>query len=195
MVVDQILDVAEEAVTVRQKSRRKGLLGSAVVGSRVTDFLDLNEVILAAEGSWFQSSDQGGSQKRVLVVDASAFSRGMIRSGLDMAGYLVVEAAGADEAITRMEREPVDVVVASLDLPSDGACTLLAAMRRRPAYEKIPVLALAGSAAQVRASSLRTEGFDDCQAKFDGMLVLESVAHMISPPTTNPMAACVLEKR
>ena len=34
MVVDQILDVAEEAVTVRQKSSRKGLLGSAVVGKR-----------------------------------------------------------------------------------------------------------------------------------------------------------------
>ena len=52
MVVDQILDVAEEAVTVRQKSDRKGLLGSAVVGKRVTDFLDLNAVIRAAEGNW-----------------------------------------------------------------------------------------------------------------------------------------------
>ena len=48
LVVDQILDVAEEAVTVRQKSGRKGLLGSAVVGKRVTDFLDLNQVIHAA---------------------------------------------------------------------------------------------------------------------------------------------------
>ncbi len=33
LVVDQILGVAEEAVTVRQKSARKGLLGSAVVAS------------------------------------------------------------------------------------------------------------------------------------------------------------------
>ena len=54
MVVDQILDVAEEAVTVRQKSARKGLLGSAVVGKRVTDFLDLNDVIHAAEGTGFK---------------------------------------------------------------------------------------------------------------------------------------------
>jgi two-component system chemotaxis sensor kinase CheA len=45
MVIDQILDVAEEAITVRKKSNRKGLLGSAVVGNRVTDFLDLNEVV------------------------------------------------------------------------------------------------------------------------------------------------------
>ena len=56
VVVDQILDVAEEAVTVRQKSSRKGLLGSAVVGKRVTDFLDLNQVIHAASESWFQGT-------------------------------------------------------------------------------------------------------------------------------------------
>jgi two-component system, chemotaxis family, sensor kinase CheA len=50
MIVDQILDIAEEEVTVHQKSNRHGLLGSAVVGGRVTDFLDLNPVICAAEG-------------------------------------------------------------------------------------------------------------------------------------------------
>ncbi len=50
LVVDQILDVAEEAVTVRQNTRRKGLLGSAVVGKRVTDLLDIGEVVLTATG-------------------------------------------------------------------------------------------------------------------------------------------------
>ncbi len=47
VMVDQILDVAEEVVTVRQKSFRPGLLGSAVVGKQVTDFLDLSHVIRA----------------------------------------------------------------------------------------------------------------------------------------------------
>ena len=63
VVVDQILDVAEEAVTVRQKSSRKGLLGSAVVGKRVTDFLDLNEVIHAATESWFQGPGESGTAR------------------------------------------------------------------------------------------------------------------------------------
>jgi two-component system, chemotaxis family, sensor kinase CheA len=100
MVVDEILDVTEEAVTVRQKSKRKGLLGSAVVGKRVTDFLDLNEVIHACEGNWDKNADGHGSGKKVLVADASAFSRGLVRSGLDMAGYLVIEAASLDETIS-----------------------------------------------------------------------------------------------
>jgi two-component system chemotaxis sensor kinase CheA len=180
MVVDQILDVAEEAVTVRQRSGRKGLLGSAVVGSRVTDFLDLSEVIQAAAGNWFQASDDCLSHKRILLVDPSAFSSGMVRSGLDMAGYIVSEAASVDEAVRRLEEQMADVVVASLDLPSDGAASLLAILRRRPEWEKIPVLVLADTAAQVRLSKSRADGFQDCQAKFDGVLVLQSVANMVS---------------
>ena len=48
LIVDQIVDVVEEAVTICRNSRRKGLLGSAVVGKRVADFLDVNYVIQAA---------------------------------------------------------------------------------------------------------------------------------------------------
>ena len=35
MVVDEILDIVEQSVEVRQRSARKGLLGSGVVGTRV----------------------------------------------------------------------------------------------------------------------------------------------------------------
>jgi two-component system, chemotaxis family, sensor kinase CheA len=181
MVVDQILDVVEEAVSVRQNSGRKGLLGSAVIGKRVTDFLDLNEIIQAASESWFQGAGGPAAGKRILVADASSFSRGMIRSGLDMAGYSVVEAASLEEAVRELEKQPVAVVVAALDLPFEGSSALLAAMRRRPEWEKIPVLALADSTKMVQSAAARQAGFQDCQAKLDRVLVLESVARLISP--------------
>jgi len=186
MVVDQILDVVEEAVSVRQKSGRRGLLGSAVIGKRVTDFLDLNEIIQAASESWFQGAGGQASGKRILVADASSFSRGMIRSGLDMAGYNVIEAGSLEEAVRELEKQPVDVVVAALDLPFEGSSALLAAMRRRPEWEKIPVLAVADSTGMVQSRMVQSEaarqaGFQDCQAKLDRVLVLESVARLISP--------------
>ena len=196
LVVDQILDVAEEAVTVRQKSGRKGLLGSAVVGKRVTDFLDLNQVIHAATETWFQGAGGLASGKRILVAEASAFSRGLIRSGLDMAGYRVHEAANLEEAIRGLEQQPVDVVVTALDLPPNGSSALLAAMRQRPEWEGIPVLALADSAENVQASAVRTAGFQDCQAKFDREAMLESVARLASALASAEMApVCVGEER
>jgi two-component system chemotaxis sensor kinase CheA len=182
MVVDEILDVAEEAVTVRQKSARKGILGSAVVGNLVTDFLDLNEVIHASTANWSLGSDGETSSKRVLVADPSVFSRGMIRSGLDMAGYMVSEASNLDEAIRNLEQQPIDIVVAALDLPPDGSSALLAALRR-PEWARIPVLALVDSIDQAQASAARSAGFQDCQAKFDGVVVLESVARLVSTPS------------
>jgi two-component system chemotaxis sensor kinase CheA len=184
MVVDQIVDVVEEVAKVRKKSGRKGLLGSAVVGKRVTDFLDLNAVIRAAEGIWDSDMDEQANSKCILVADASSFTRGMIKSALDMAGYMVLEAATQAEAMQRLEQHQADVILASLDLPSKGASALLTALRRRPEWEGIPVLALAESGEPVRVSAARKAGFTDCLSKSDQELVLESVARIVCPPAS-----------
>jgi len=185
MVVDQILDVAEEVVTVRQKTSRKGLLGSAVVGKRVTDFVDLNDVIQAASETWFQSPIGVQNGKRILVAEASAFSRGLIRSGLDMAGYRVIEAANLSEAMRGLEQQPVDAVVATLDLPPAGTLALLAAMRLRPEWKAIPVLALAESAEHAHAQAGQPTGFQDCQVKFDQEAMLASLARLAAALTSS----------
>jgi two-component system chemotaxis sensor kinase CheA len=188
MVVDQILDVAEEAVTVRQKSSRKGLLGSAVVGKLVTDFVDLNDVIQGAAETWFQGTSGLANGKTILVAEASAFSRGLIRSGLDMAGYRVIEAANLSEAIGKLEQQPVDAVVAALDLPPTGTSALIAAMRLRPEWGAIPVLALAESVEQVRERTGDAADFHDCQVKFDREAMLASLARLASALTSSAAA-------
>ena len=193
-MVDQILDVVEEAVTARQKSTRKGLLGSAVVGKRVTDLLDLNEVIHAASESWFQGAGGSGGGKTVLVAEGSPFSRGLLSSGLDMAGYRVKEAANLDEAMREMEQQPADVVVAAHGPAAQGRLRLCVAAMRATAgvgADSGPGFGRFGRASSsVRG---RTAGFEDCQAKFDGDAVLESVARLASAQAasekTEPISA------
>jgi two-component system chemotaxis sensor kinase CheA len=180
MVVDEIVDVAEEAVTVRRKSGRKGILGSAVVAKRVTDFLDLNHVIAAARESWYQTTDVSASTKKILIVDPSTFSRGLIRSGLDMAGYIVAEASNQQEAIQSLERQRPDVILVSLNLPNGEAPALLAATRNRPGWEQIPVLAITESIDGYQAPEWQGAGFQDCQPSFDSAAILESVAKLVS---------------
>jgi len=181
MVVDEILDVTEDEVTMRQGSERSGLLGSAVVGKQVTDFLDLNEVIRAAGGNWFEGINGQAGGQTILLADASAFSRAMVRSGLDMAAYVVLEAANLAQAIAHLEQHVVNLVLVALELPPGGSSALLAAMRRRAEWDKIPVVVLAGSAEQVQASAAQAAGFEDCQPKYDRLLVLESIARLVSP--------------
>ena len=193
VVVDQILDVAEEVVTIRQKSARKGLLGSGVVGKRVTDFLDLNQVIHATTESWFPAAGGPAGCKNLLVVEASVFSRGLIRSSLDMAGYRVMEAANLEEAMHRMEQQPADVVIVALDLPNDSSAALLAALRERPEWECIPVLALAESAGQAQSVAARKAGFQDCQVKFDPEAMIESIKRLAAGPVPAETPSVLVE--
>jgi two-component system chemotaxis sensor kinase CheA len=48
LVVDRILDIVEESFEIQPHSRRKGLLGSAVIQKRITDIVDLPGLIEAA---------------------------------------------------------------------------------------------------------------------------------------------------
>ena len=196
VVVDQILDVAEETITVRQNSNRKGLMGSAVVGKRVTDFLDLHDVLSASVEDWHQNTRGSEYGKLVVVAEASAFTRGLIRSGLEMAGYRVIAATNVDETIRELEQHPVDIVVAALDLPPDGISALRAAMGRRPEWEAIPVLALAESAEQIRTLDGHAGDFKECLTKRDRKAIFESVARLIAeraPDETD--LVCVGEER
>jgi len=52
-VVEQILDVVEEVISVRSQATRDGLLGSVVVQGRVTDLLDVHGVIRRTDATFF----------------------------------------------------------------------------------------------------------------------------------------------
>jgi two-component system chemotaxis sensor kinase CheA len=145
IMVDQILDIVEESVSIRQSSKRLGLLGSAVVGKQVTDFLDVRSVIQAAAPEWLET---GGASRGtvVLLADPSPFLRGLARGELEMAGHRVVEAATAEEALSRLEGLGAGVVLAAEDLPPNGCGGLREAMAKSANLAGIPFVALGGSA-------------------------------------------------
>ncbi len=60
LVVDEIRDIVEEAVTVKCASSSFGLLGSGVVGGKITDFIDLEALLHAAIGN---SPDEGAASR------------------------------------------------------------------------------------------------------------------------------------
>ena len=177
LIVDQILDIAEEAITIRQTSQRSGLLGSGVIGSQVADFLDVSYILRASAANWFQAPPKGGVRERVLVADGSAFSRGLLRGGLDIAGYRVSEAGNLAEATRALEAHRVDIVVTAASLPPHGGSALRTAMRGNPEWKNIPILALGDSETEVQAL-IAGRLFEACQAKFDREAMLRSLIQL-----------------
>ena len=53
LVVDRILDIVETTLTIQQTGKRAGVLGSAVIQNRVTDLLDVHNLILASDQDFF----------------------------------------------------------------------------------------------------------------------------------------------
>ena len=177
LLVDQILDIVEETVTAKKASSHRSLLGSAVVGQKITDFLDLHAVIQSREEGWFHSHSDAARGSNVLVADASAFSRGLLRNHLEMAGHRVLEAQNTDETLDKLNKTPVDFVIAALDMPDRSAYRLLESMQQQPAFRKIPVIGLSDSA-QEEGTSAMDSCFADCVTKFDRGAMLQSLERL-----------------
>jgi two-component system chemotaxis sensor kinase CheA len=156
IMVDQIVEIVDEAVNIRQSGKRLGLLGSAVVGKQVTDFLDVRAVVQAAAPEWLEGQTARANSV-VLLAEPSSFLRGVVRGELEMAGHRVVEAGDAEEALSRMASAGVRVVLAASNLPPAGSGGLQEAMRQQSGLAEIPVLELT-PAARDRESMLASIG-------------------------------------
>jgi two-component system chemotaxis sensor kinase CheA len=58
LVVGQILDIVEETVAARSNSNRPGVLFTAVIQGRVTEFLDVEGIIRSADPAFFEQPRQ-----------------------------------------------------------------------------------------------------------------------------------------
>jgi len=180
--VDRILDIVEERINAPRMSERPGLLGSAILGQRITDFLDVRAVISeAGHNCLVGNKSEAGGRARVLLVDHEAFSRELVRNYLEMAGYHVTEASGTAEAIEKLTSRAFDLVAISLDLPERGAYRLLGEIRSLPGRASTPVLALGRVRAAIEEAQTENGGahFDGFEEKFHHPAVLRSIAAML----------------
>jgi two-component system chemotaxis sensor kinase CheA len=191
LVVDQILDIHDENISVRTQgdpnhamvfrqtlSDQSKLCGSAVIGGKVTDFLDLAAVLRGADENWVGGIPPHSSpRKTVLIADRSDFCRGLARNYLELAGHSVMEAGTTAEALGKLEMSGADVVIMSPDLPSGDGKGLAAEMRGHPNLSRIPILALCNSQAE---ADVQDSAYFGCRADgFDRETLLESVERLL----------------
>lgn len=90
--------------------------------------------------------------KRILVIDDEKSIRVLLRTVLEEAGYEVMEAATADEAVSSYEARPADLVITDIFLPeADAPGKILELVFRHPAMK---VIAVSGAASQEPARSI-----------------------------------------
>jgi len=80
--------------------------------------------------------------KRIMTVDDSASVRQMVSFTLRQAGYEVVEAVDGKDALSKLDGNPVHMVITDLNMPNLDGIGLIKGVRSNTAYKFIPIIML-----------------------------------------------------
>ncbi|MBN9510941.1 MAG: hybrid sensor histidine kinase/response regulator [Alphaproteobacteria bacterium] len=180
LVVDEIVDVAEETLRVELGGGRPGVLGTAIVAGRATDVIDTAYWLQIAYGDWFRSAAgrRAGAARRpsVLMVEDSDFFRQLLVPALAAAGYDVTAAAGAEPALRlRDEGAMFDAIVSDIEMPDMDGLAFVRRVRAEGAWARLPVIALSGRTHPDDIAAGRDAGFTDYVEKFHRDALLASL--------------------
>jgi two-component system chemotaxis sensor kinase CheA len=181
LVVDAIVDIVEENLKVEITANQPGLVGTAVIAGQATDVLDVGHYLTQAFPDWFtvaESERETGesSRKRMLLVDDSPFFRNLMAPLFSVAGYEVITADCADDALRmREDGADFDVIISDIEMPGTDGFEFAESVRGDPRWRDVPMVALTSRASEQDRERGRSVGFDDYVAKFDRNKVLDSI--------------------
>lgn len=112
---------------------------------------------------------------RVLVVDDHAQARESVADVLRVAGYEVATCASATEALGRLARQPVDVIITDLQMPGMNGLEFIRELERRRLGAQILMITAHASVSSA-VEAMRLGAFDYLEKPFDVVKLERSVA-------------------
>jgi two-component system, chemotaxis family, sensor kinase CheA len=186
LLVDEIVDIVEDALNVELGSERPGLVGSAIIAGKATDLVDAGHYLMQAFDDWFGTSQDDGfgaadRAKRVLLVDDSPFFRNLLAPLLAVAGYEVSAVESADRALDLQEAgEEFDVIISDIEMPGMNGFEFAETIRAQGRWRNTPLVALSSHATPQDLDRGREVGFTDYIAKFDRDALLSTLSATFS---------------
>jgi two-component system chemotaxis sensor kinase CheA len=147
--------------------------------------LDIHGLIEMAYPTWYKKffvstlPEAERQTIRVLLVEDSPFFLNIEKSYLEAAGYQVITAIHGNEALEKLPKYPIDVVVTDIAMPYCNGYELTKAIKTSEEWKHIPVMALTAlSGAEDRKKGLEV-GIDEYQIKLDRDEVLRALEQLI----------------
>ncbi|MDF1726596.1 MAG: diguanylate cyclase [Sulfitobacter sp.] len=119
-------------------------------------------------------------QGKILIVDAIATNRIVLKVKLQSAFYEVIQADNISRAIERLREDSPDLIITALQLEDGTAADLYRAVREEPEGHSVPLLAVGETrSAEDRLALLETGLRDVIPRPLDEMLLLGRVRSLI----------------
>ncbi len=192
LVVDEIVDIVEDRLTIEISSEKDGIVGSAVIKGKATEVIDVGYYLPKAFDDWLEKRDIPNPVQRelkLLLVDDSAFFRNLLSPLLASAGYRVTMVESATEALRLKESgEVFDVIVSDIEMPEMDGITFASSLKDDSQWGHTPIIALSSHTNPEVIARGRAAGFRDYVAKFDREGLIESIREC-KPVSENEAAA------
>jgi two-component system, chemotaxis family, sensor kinase CheA len=187
LVVSEIVDITEDVINVQMESTGTGIIGSAIIGGRATDVVDIGHFIRGTNKDWFKNhgdeafgaaSTQG---RKVLLVDDSPFFRNMLTPLLKVAGYNVTTLDNPISALEMRENgEKFDIIVSDIEMPQMDGFEFAKKVREETSrWRDTPMVALTSHATQQDIDHGMNVGFSRYIAKFDRDTLLNTLTETL----------------
>ena len=184
LAVDEVVDIVEDVVDIRLSGEVGGRLGTAVIGGRITEILDVGHYLTLGLRQAIRPVTPNPTKQRtasILVIDDSAFFRNMLRPLLAAAGYDVTTAASAEEALRLREAgRGFDLILSDVEMPGLSGVELARVIRAGGDWARTPMIALSSLSSDSAQARGLEAGFDEYVAKFDRVSLLSLLEQQLS---------------
>jgi CheY-like chemotaxis protein len=101
----------------------------------------------------------------ILIVEDNARNAKLLRDVLQATGYRTVDTTTAEEGLVIARRDQPDLILMDIQLPGMDGKAALHELRRDPATQRIPVIAVTASVLPLERKEILAAGFDGYQGK------------------------------
>ena len=186
LVVKEIINTIEISTHIDTETfQQKGVLGSTIVEGHSVLILDIHGLIEMAYPSWYKKffvsklHEEERQNIRVLLAEDSPFFLNIEKSYLESAGYQVVTAEHGNEALEKLEQQPIDVVVTDIDMPYCNGYELTKRIKASDEWKHIPVMAVTALSGDEDRQKGIQAGIDEYRIKLDRDDVLRALEMLI----------------
>ena len=188
--VDAVRNAQEVVVKTPgiQLKRVRNVSGAAILGGgEVVIILNVADLIKSAAGRAMPAAMPAQTQEpvvanRVLVVDDSITTRTLEKNILQNAGYEVHVAVDGEEAWALIQSQPLDAIVADIDMPRMNGFDLTAKVKTDDRFKELPVILVSSLESPQDKIRGMEAGADSYIVKsgFDQAELLETIARLIA---------------
>ena len=183
LLVDEIVDIVEDAVDVQIPSEQPGILGSAIIGGGHAEVIDVGYFLGLASSHWFDPHQRKVDESvKILLVDDSPFFRNLVAPVVRAAGFDPVVCSSGAQALDKLAMGLAPkVIVTDVDMPEMDGFEFAKEVRKIARLKAVPILALTGMLTDEAIARAREGGFSDYISKLDRNGLIDALREFTKP--------------